>query len=83
MPFLAIILDSDIILGSFLSNIIKMHAFWQKPFSKKEKGPCQEAYKQSFGVGKHPQMVPFSNPGVGQKMTFAKSLEKVPTNTAN
>jgi len=42
--------------------------FWEK------KGPCQEAYKQSSGVGKHPQMVnpSKSNPGFGQKMTFPK-----------
>ena len=48
-----------------------------------KEGPCQEACKQSSGVGKHPQMVPFSNPGFGQKNGFSKSQEKVPTNTVN
>jgi len=35
-------------------------------------------------VGKHPQMVnpSKSNPGFGQKLTFSKSQEKVPTNKA-
>ncbi len=50
-----------------------------------KKGPCQEACKQSSGVGKHPQMVNPSkfNPGFGQKHILSKSQEKVPTNTAN
>ena len=40
-----------------------------------KKGPCQEACKQSSGVGKHPQMnnPSKSNPGLGQKMTFSKN----------
>ena len=37
--------------------------FWEK------KGPCQEACKQSSGVGKHPQMVPF------QIQVFGKQTE--------
>ena len=32
-------------------------------FEKKKKGPCQEACKQSSGVGKNPQMVAFSKFG--------------------
>ena len=32
-------------------------------YSGEKKGPCQEAYKQSSGVGKHPQMVAFSKLG--------------------
>ena len=37
-------------------------------YSGTKKGPCQEACKQSSGVGKHPQMVNPSkfNPGFGQ-----------------
>ena len=41
-------------------------------YSRKKKAPCQEACKQSSGVGKHPQMVNPSklNSGFGQTNDF-------------
>ena len=43
MPFLAIILDFDIILDSFWLKIIKIRVLGQKSLSTKKKGPCQDA----------------------------------------
>ena len=48
-------------------------------YSEEKKGPCQEACKQSSGVGKHPpdgQSIK-SNPGFGQKVTFSESQQKI------
>ena len=69
MPFLAIIPDFDIILGSFWFKIITIRVLGQKWHSKKKK-TCQEAYKQSSGVGMHPQMVAFQNLGTGKFKTI-------------
>ena len=59
MPFLAIILIFDIILGSFLLKIIKMYAFWQKPLSTKKKRPLPGSLQTVVRSGEAPPDGPF------------------------
>jgi len=60
MPFLAIILDSDIILGSFCSKIIKIRVLEQKSLSTKKKGPLPGSLQTVVRSGEAPPDGPFS-----------------------
>ena len=77
MPFLEIILDFDIILVSFWLKIIKIRVLGQKSLSKNKKKTLPGCWSQSSGVGKHPQMLPFSKLGNWQIQNY---FYKIPLN---
>ena len=75
MPFLAIILDSDIILGSFCSKIIKIRVLEQKSLSTKKKGPLPGSLQTVVRSGEAPPDGPFFKTWELVGLKYAKIIQ--------